>query len=260
MNYSVAMPKKEIVDKTLSLNDYSWKGLYRISGILFILTAILSLVVSYTGRILYTSGFPSSPEAYLQLISQHQQLALFTWSMWIVIDFLPLPIMIAMFIILQRYNRTLALLGSMFALFYAIYDVSATEMNSLTLVSLSHDYALANTLASKAAFVGAATYGYHALPLQTVLSFAIGPIGYILYCIPMAKSFFGRWLAIFGVIVSIIGLLGAASPIFPSSVFLGWCAFLCVRLIAIWTIFLGVKLFSYALHLPDSVANTAAES
>jgi hypothetical protein len=257
MNSSVAMPKKESVEKVQFLNDQSWKRLYIVSGILLVLNAVLSFVVAYTGRILYASGYPSNPEAYLQLVSQHQQLASFTWSMWIVIDILPLPIIIAMYIILQRYNKTLALLGSMFALFYAIYDVSATELNSLTLVSLSHGYALATNLATKAAFVAAATYGYHALPFQTVLSFAIGPIGYLLWCVPMARSFFGRWLAIFGVIVSVIGLLGAGSPIFPTSVFLGWCAFLCVRLIAIWTIFLGVQLFRYGLRLPAYVAQKA---
>jgi hypothetical protein len=181
----------------------------------------------------------------------------FSWSLWIVIDILPLPIIIAMYIIFQRYNRTLALLGSLFALFYAIYDVSATELNSLTLVSLSHGYALATTEAVKASFVAAATYGYHALPFQTALSFALGPIGYLLWCVPMAKSFFGRWNAIIGVIVSVIGLLGAASPVFPSSLFLGWCAFLCVRLIAIWFIILGVMLYRYGRHLPTNVNNTA---
>jgi hypothetical protein len=166
--------------------------------------------------------------------------------------------MVAMYIILQRYNRTLALLGSLVALFYAIYDVAATELNSLTLVSLSHGYALATTEAVKASFVTAATYGYHALSFQTVLSFALGPIGYLLWCVPMAKSFFGRWNAIIGVILSVMGLLGAAAPVIPSSAFLGWCGFLCVRLIALWTIILGVMLFRYGLHLSANIGNNPA--
>jgi hypothetical protein len=256
MNSTLAMPKKETVGKVQFFNDQNWKGLYSVSGILLILNAVLSLVAAYAIRILYTPGY-HDPASYLQLVSQNQQLASISWSLWIVIDILPLPIIVAMYIILQRYNRTLALLGSLFALFYAIYDVSATELNSLTLVSLSHGYALATTEAVKASFVAAATYGYYALPLQTVLSFAIGPIGYLLWCIPMAKSFFGRWNAIIGVIVSVIGLLGAAAPVVPSSAFLGWSAFLCVRLIAIWTIILGVMLFRYGLRLHANVDNSA---
>jgi len=228
----------------------SWKRLICVSGILLILNAVLSLVLIYYGRILYSSGYPGDPEAYLQLVAQHQGLAAFTWSGWIVIDLLPLPIMIAMYVVLQRHNRTLALLGSLLAIFYAIYDVSATELNSLTLVSLAHGYANATTEALKASFVAAAAYGYHALPLQTVLSFALGPLGYLLWCVPMAKSFFGRWSAILSVIVSLIGLIGSASPLVPASPIIGWCFFLAPRLIALWTILLGVQLFRHGLRLP----------
>jgi hypothetical protein len=256
MNSTLAISKKENTAKVQILSDQKWKGLYSVSGILLILNAVLSLVAAYAIRILYTPGY-HDPASYLQLVSQNQQLAYFSWSLWIVIDLLPLPIMVAMYIILQRYNRTLAFLGSLVALFYAIYDVGATEMNSLTLVSLSHGYALATTEAVKASFITAATYGYYALPLQTVISFALGPIGYLLWCVPIAKSFFGRWNAIIGVILSVIGLFGAAAPVVPSSAFLGWCGFLCVRLIALWTIILGVMLFRYALHLPANVDNTA---
>jgi hypothetical protein len=257
MNAVLDIPKKEIVEKVQYFNDQNWKRLYWVSGILLILNAVLSLVASYAIRILYTPGY-HDPASYLQLVSQNQQLASFSWSLWIVIDILPLPIIVAIYIILQRYNRTLALLGSLVALFYTIYDVAATELNSLTLVSLSHGYALATTEAVKASFVAAATYGYHALPFQTVISFALGPIGYLLWCVPMAKSFFGRWNAIIAVILSVMGLFGAAAPVFPSSAFLGWCAFLCVRLIAIWTIILGVMLYRYGRRIPANVDNSAA--
>jgi hypothetical protein len=260
MNSTLAMPTSEKVEKVNYISDQKWKGLYSVSGILLIINAALSLVAAFTGRILYASGYPSDPASYLLLVSQHQPLASFTWSLWIVIDILPLPIIVTMYVILQRYNRTLAVLGSLFALFYAIYDVSATELNSLTLVSLSHGYALATTEALRAAFVAAATYGFSALPFQTVLSFAIGPIGYLLWCVPMAKSFFGRWNAIIGVIVSVIGLLGAAAPVVPSSIFLGWCSFLCVRIIALWTIILGVMLYRYGRRIPPNATIFTAES
>jgi Domain of unknown function (DUF4386) len=238
----------------------SWKGLIWISGILLILNAVLSLVLAYTGRILYSSGYPGDPEAYLQLIGQHQQLAAFTWSGWILIDLLPLPIIIAMFIVLKPHHRTLALLGSLFAFFYAVYDVSVTEINSLTLVSLANGYTHASTLASQASFVGAATYGYYALPLQTVLSFALGPIAYILWCIPMAKSFFGRWTAIIGILVSVIGLIGSVSPLVPDSALIGICFFLAPRLIALWTILLGVQLYRFGHRLPSKVEYAGATS
>jgi hypothetical protein len=189
---------------TVETGKGGWRSLYLVSGILLILIPILSFAAAYGGRVLYSQGYPGDPAAYLQLVSQHERLASTTWTLWIIMDFLGLAPTIAMYIILQRYNRTLALLGSLLSLCYSIYDFGVTELNSLTLVSLGHVYALATTDALRASFVAAATYGYYALPLQTVLSFAIGPIGYILWCVPMVRSFFGRWTAIIGVIVNII--------------------------------------------------------
>jgi hypothetical protein len=232
-------------------NERQWSNLYCASGIIFFLTTLLSFVVAWGGRTLYSSGYPADPASYLQLVSQHQGLANLTWSLWIVLDFLGLPVILAMYMVLRRHNHTLALLASLLCLFYAVYDFGVTELNSLTLVSLSRSYAEASSDAARATMVAAAAYGYHALPLQTVLSFAIGPLGYLLWCVPMTKSIFGRWWALVGAIVSVIGLAGAAAPIVPSSYVLGLCQFICVRAIALWFIPLGVLLFRHGrrLHL-----------
>lgn len=230
-----------------------WRGLYRTSGILLILTAVIWTVVSRTAGILYSSGFPSDPAAYLKLISQHQLLASVTWSLWILSDFLLMAPTIALYIVLQPYNRTLALLGSLFAMFFNLYDVSVTELNSLTLVSLSQGYASATSEALRASFVAAATYGYHALPLQTVLSFAIGTFGYLLWCVPMFKSFFRRGTAIFGAAVMVIALIGSAAPLFPSSIILGVCQFICIPACALWFVLVGLQLFRHGRSVPAKV-------
>lgn len=237
----------------------NWNGLYRASGIMLIVTAAIWTAVSWTAQRLYSSGYPTDPAAYLQLISQHQTLAAVTWSLWIVADFLLLAPTVALFIILARYNKTLALLGSLFSMFFNIYDVSVTELNSLTLVSLAKGYVGATSEAAKAAFVGAAAYGYHALPLQTVLSFAIGTFGYLLWCVPMwkGKGVFSRWIAIFGAFWSLVGLLGSMAPLIPSSVFLGLCQFLCVPAVGLWFAFVGVQLFRHGRRLFVNVDKTA---
>jgi hypothetical protein len=218
------------------------------------------LVVAYTARTLYASGYPSDPASYLQLVSQHQLQASMTWSLWIAMDFLAIAPTVALYIVLQRHNRTLALLGSLLSMFFNIYDVSVTELNSLTLVSLSRAYASATTDALRASFVAAATYGYFALPLQTVLSFAIGSLGYLMWCVPMAKSIFGRRTAIYGAVVSVIGLIGSAAPVVQSSYILGLCQFICVRAIALWFLVVGVQLYRYGHRLPANVDNTAGIS
>jgi hypothetical protein len=80
----------------METKDQNWKGLYIVSGILMIVSATLSFVVAYGGRILYSSGYPSDPTSYLLLVSQHQSLATITWSLWIVLDFISLPPLLAL--------------------------------------------------------------------------------------------------------------------------------------------------------------------
>jgi len=186
--------------------DFHWKGFYRFSGISLLVVAVLWSVVFQTGRVLYSTGFPTDPEVYLKLVSQQQTLAAMTWILWIVSDLLLMAPTVALYLSLKPYNRTLALLGSLFAMFFNIYDVCVTELNSLTLVSLSHGYTVAVTELARTHLLGAATYGYYALPLQTVLSFAVGTIGYLLWSITMFKSEFRRGTAILGILMSIIEL------------------------------------------------------
>jgi hypothetical protein len=239
-------------------NNPGWSSVYRVSGLLLILAAVLWTVVSRTASILYASGYPSDPASYLALISQHQSLASITWSLWIVSDFLLMLPAIALYVVLQRYNRTLALLGSLFAMFFNIFDICVTELNSLTLVSLSHGYASATSEVLRASYVVAAAYGFYALPIQTVISFATGTFGYLLWCVPMLRSFFRRGTAILGMIVMAVGLIGSAAPLFPSSMILGICQFICVPACALWFVLVGIQLFRQSRHIPADTRRAAS--
>jgi hypothetical protein len=256
MNTNETRENKRAVDEV----DRSWRGLYWVSGILLIVTAVVWTVVSRTASILYASGIPGDPESYLQLVSQHQVLASVTWSLWIISDFLLMAPTVALYLVLRPYNETLALLGSLFAMFFNVYDVCVTELNSLILVSLSHGYAGATTDVLRASFVAAATYGYHALPIQTALSYAVGTFGYLLWCVPMARSFFRRGTAIFGAIVMVVALIGSAAPMFPSSIILGLCQFVVVPACALWFVLVGAQLYRYGRRLPAQAAVAAAVS
>ncbi|MGD1055122.1 MAG: DUF4386 family protein [Nitrososphaerales archaeon] len=241
---NVQVRPKEAHETRHSLEP-NWKGLYRFGGILAVITGILGFVLMIGGASLYSSGYPSNATAYLQLVSQHQGQAYRLWSLWILSDFLGIAPVVAVYLILRHYNRTLALVGSLIAGLYIFYDISVTELNSLALVSLSQGYASATTDALRASYVAAATYGYAALPLQTVLSFGIGPVGYLIWCVPMAKSLIGRRIAVFGVIVNVVGILGAAAPVVASNV-LGLLQFLSPPLIGLWTIFVGIQVYRHS--------------
>lgn len=224
--------------------DQNWKGLYRLSGVLLVLTGIGGLAASRMASVLYSSGYPSNPLAYLQLVSQKQPLANSLWSLWIFMDFLLIVPSVAIYLVLRRDNKIPALVGTLFSLFFIFYDISVTELNSLTLVSLSQGYAGATTAALRASYVTAATYGYAALPLQTILSFGIGAVGWLLWSLVMLKgSTLPRWMAVFGVIVNVIGIIGAAAPVVSASFILGLFQFLAVPLTGLWFIIIGVRLY-----------------
>jgi hypothetical protein len=251
MSQPNAPRERGLPGSTERLPEPGWKGFYRVSGVLAVITGVLGFVLMLGGASLYSAGYPGSPLAYLQLVSQHQGQAYRLWSLWDISDFLGIAPTVAAYLVLRHYNRSFALVGSLIAGLYIFYDVSVTELNSMTLVSLSQGYTAATTDAVRASYLGAATYGYAALPLQTVLSFGIGSVGYLLWCVPMAKSaFFGRGIAILGVVVNIVGILGAASPVVTSSI-LGWCQFLAPPLIGFWIILVGIKLYRHSSQFAD---------
>lgn len=220
--------------------------MYKLGGILCIATALSWNILARMGAALYPSGVPSNPTAYLQLVSQSQALASATWVYWDVADFMLIIPTVALYVVLRRYNKTLALLGAVLNAFFIFYDISVTELNSLTLVSLSQGYASATTDALKASYVGAATYGYAALPIQTVLSFGTGVFGFLLWCYPMAKGIFRRRTAVFGAVANAIAFFGSFSPIFPSSTILGFFFLITLPAVGIWFAIVGAQLYRHS--------------
>jgi hypothetical protein len=226
-----------------SLGDQRWSGLYRLGGFLLGLAGIAATAAYYMAGRLYSSGMPSTATAYLQVISRQQGLANSVWSLWIFLDFLLIAPSVALYLVLRRDNRVLALLGSLLSLFYVFYDVSVTELNSLTLVSLAHGYASATTAALQSSYVTAASYGYAALPLQTVLSFGIGSLGYLLWGIAMLRGqIFPRWTAIMGIVMGAVGIVGAAAPVASGSAVLAVFQGLAIPYMGLWFIIVGVRL------------------
>jgi hypothetical protein len=235
-----------------SIGDKRWSGLYRLGGYLLGLAGIASVAAYYMSSHLYSSGIPSTPTAYLQLISHNHGLASSTWCLWIVLDLLLIAPTVALYLVLRHDNRILALLGSLLSMLYIFYDTSVTELNSLTLVSLSHSYAGATTAALQAPYVAAATYGYAALPLQTVLSFRIGSVGYLLWGIAMLQGqgrIFHKWTGIMGIVLGVIGIVGAAGPVVTGSAVLAICQGLAIPYMGLWFIIVGVLLRRYGRKL-----------
>jgi hypothetical protein len=231
--------------------DPRWRGLIRLSGILFIISGVGGIIVSRLSGMLYASGTPTTAEGYLQLFSQHQLLAAADWGLWCG-GFVLIPASIAMYLVLRRINNSLALVGSILSVMYVIFDICVTELNSLTLVSLSQGYASATTDALRAPYVAAATYGVAALPVQTFFSFTIGAVGWLFWSLIMWKGVFPRWTAIFGIIVNVMGILGGVGALVQGTPFylLGLFTIFGALFTAFWFIVIGAQLYRYGNRLP----------
>jgi hypothetical protein len=166
-------------------------------------------------------------------------------------DFLIFPVSIAIYLVLRRVNNSLALVGSILSVIYSIFDICVTELNSLTLVTLSQGYSSAATDALKAPYVAAATYGVGALSTQTFFSFTIGAVGWLFWSLLMSKSFFGKGSAIFGVIVNIMGILGGVGAVVQGTPYylLGIFTVFGALFTAVWFIVIGVQLYRYGSRL-----------
>ena len=88
MSQSSVQSKPSDVHTTVQSTEPAWKGLFAPAGILAILCGAGSFISMLGGATLYKSGYPATAESYLQLVSQHQALANFLWSWWILGDFL----------------------------------------------------------------------------------------------------------------------------------------------------------------------------
>jgi hypothetical protein len=84
------------------------------------------------------------------------------------------------------------------------------------------------------------------LPLETVLSFAIGSWGYILWSVAMLQGrIFPKWAAILGVVMGVTDVVGAAAPLVSGSIVLGVCQYLAIPLMGLWFLIIGVLLRRY---------------
>jgi hypothetical protein len=225
----------------------TWRRLYLVGGSLLVLSGIGGLVDWRLGAHLYPSGVPTTAAAYLQLISHSQTLANTLWTLWIVGDLILIVPTLAVYLALRRDNPTLALIGTLVAGLYIVYDISVTELNSLTLVSLSNSYANATTAAAQAPYVAAASYGVAALPLETVLSFGLGAIGYLIWSVVMLEGrTFPRWIAVTGILLNSAAIIGAFSPVVPAFYVVGVLMYFTIPLTGLWFVAVGVALYRHA--------------
>jgi len=238
-------------------DETRWVEFVRAGGVLLIAAGIIGLVLSRLSGLLYASGTPTSAAGYLQLFSQHQFLASLDWLLWIVGDLWLIPASIAVYLALRGTRRLVAVAGTVLSLGYVIFDTCVTELDSLRIVRLAQSYAGATTDQLRAVHVALASGSVAALPILTFLSFTIGAAGWLLWSLLMTKTFFGRWSAVFGVIVNVMGILGGVGAIVQGTplYLLGLFTIFGAIFTALWFILIGTQLYRHGTRLLRGAAS-----
>jgi hypothetical protein len=226
--------------------DPTWRGVYRTGGVCLFVSGLIFLAVAVLSMLLGPA--PSGGEEYLKSLAAHSLLARINFGIYALSDFLMLPVILAFYLTLKQIDKNAMLVAAGLLILYIIFDFAITELNSLTLVALTQNYAAAATAALRSAYVAAADYALATLPIATFCSFAVSSVGLIITGLVMLKGVFSRPNALLGIVAGIEGTLGAFYVIFPPL-----AALLIPALITygLWALLGGVRLFRLGRRLAE---------
>jgi hypothetical protein len=202
-----------IVNTDKSTIDPTWKGVYRAGGLAMVMAGLLFLVGTTFG---YQLGVPpGNSNAYLLSLAAHPALARVTYWIFGLTDILLIPAVLGLYLAVKGINKNAMLVAAGLVSFFIVLDLGITELNSLTLVTLTQDYAVATSDVQRAAYMAAEHWGLATLPIATFFSY-VGPAsGFLIISIVMLKGIFGRNTARLGMIANGLGIVGGIYFLYP---------------------------------------------
>jgi len=203
-----------------------------LAGLVYIISAVLSIVIGPP---------PSGGEPYLQGLATHALVSQVNFGLWVLADLALLPAVMALYLALKQIAKNAMLIAAGLMLLFAVLDLAVTELNSLTLVTLTQQYAAAASDAQRSAYVAAADYALATLPIATFLSYMVSSVGLFIISLVMLKGVFSKPAAYAGLVASIAGIIGGFYFIVPAL-----AALLVPSLIAfgLWSLLAGARLWT----------------
>jgi hypothetical protein len=211
MNRSDLSESKSEKAKLLQV-DPGHKTLYKAGGILLILGGIFYLLVTLAALTPGTNGWAEPPfvsaATFINAMATHARAAYFTWTFFTLVDFIAVPVMVALYFALKGVNRDALIVGIGVLLMSVILDAAVAEVGFFTATSLSVSYATATDPVLKAAYYVAAQHAVLQTEFAWPYSYFTGFAGWLIISAVMRRSFaFGKWVGGFGVIASALFLV-----------------------------------------------------
>ena len=203
-----------------------------IVGVLCIIDIVLASFLGFE---------PSGGEAVLKWLAGQTTLAYAFYGLFILIDFLLVPVVLTFYLVLKGFNKNAMLAATGFAGLYLVLDLGVTLSSWVALVTLSQSYAAATSDIQRAAYVATADYALAVIALSaTVYSSVISSIWIFITSLVMLKGIFSRATAYLGIVVSIVGFIyGISVFVPPLAIFLA----IVILLLGIWLLLAGYRLY-----------------
>lgn len=244
---------KSTLEEARMQADPTWKGVYRVGGICLLLIGVSYLIGAVLSIIIGPA--PSGSELYLKSLAGHVMLAQVNFGLFALTDFLFLPAVLALYLVFKHLAKNPMLIAAVLLALFLVLDLAITEVNSLTLVSLTQHYTAATSDAQRAVYVAAADYALATLPIATFFSYAVSSVGLLITSLVMLKGVFNRPTAFLGIVASLEGIGGSLYVFFPV-----FAALLVPSLITfgLWALFAGTRLYKLRAQLGGVTARAVA--
>ena len=191
-------------------SDEKW--LYRTSGIVALALGTAYIVIlPLFARV---GAPPTGGDIWLKYL---QGKTMVWWTiLWLCVltDFLYIPVALALYVALERVNRSVMLLASAFVGLFVALDLAVTWTNYAALLTLSGLYAAAANEVQRAGYVAAANYASAVLasPVEVFYAIVDLSLGIVLISFVMLKEkvIFTRTTAYLGLAAGIFGFLSVS--------------------------------------------------
>jgi hypothetical protein len=212
------------------------KWLYRVGGISALALGIESLIIfPLFARV---GAPPTGGEIWLKYL---QGKTTVWWTiLWLCVltDFLYIPVGLALYVALERVNRSAMLLGSAFVGLFVALDLAVTWTNYAAPLTLSRLYAAATNEVQRAGYVAAANYASAVLASPIEVFYAIVDLSlgiFIIGFVMLKEREIFRWTTVYlGLAAGLFGFISVGG--FFIAVMLN------AVLTTVWLLFVGYRL------------------
>jgi len=229
---------------TRQLLPASPKSLYRAGSV----SAFL-IVVSYfilTALYIFIGALQGESEEWLKhLATYNAEWRIILW-LSVLTDLLLIPVAFALYVLLQKMNKSVMIFSTALLLLFVILDLAVTWPNYTSLITLSNMYAYAVNNVHRATFITAATYPFTVLSstLFAVYAILLPSIGILLTGFVMLSANFNKFAGYIGIVTGISGIVSVIGPVFVEA--LGIVAILTSVFTIIWLALVGYILFKFS--------------